>query len=516
MPIRSAAVSFLAHAAPLAALVVAGVLAPAARGDEFLDRVNRSFATIQPDKRSDTILLPVIGKLEAPPAAASDAQRAMLLPAGSRDWKAAADWAAAQPQKDAIEAVKKVTGVEDWKKAFAFGQPYGFDGVDPDLITAKLYTDLGDPPTLAAADHLYLPALRRLEILLHVEATRLAAEGDVNGALDLMIRTVQLGRQMADREFYAEKRWAMETIFRGLNRARDIAYVDFRSESPKGTAEAVVAALKFLDERGSLRIDEIRLPLGNEEAAKQLLTRIMRRGGGPDPDTFSTVLSDIAAKRRPLRRFSETAKWEAIRRLHGDEAASRRVLEQVYGDWRLRWSLDAFNPVQKLPTDFSKLNKAQFAAMEVIIGDIWDLHGLRVSLRAEAAGTRNALAVYGFSRRNNRLPPDLSAVEPTFVRRVSLDPFNATRGSFAVYAAPRGNQPLTIQVFPEFLGVKYTEFSFVVREGNFLMYVGGPDFNQDGGTRMTQMVEERGGDYLVWPPLVSLVRQNLVDTGRLR
>ena len=59
----------------------------------------------------------------------------------------------------------------------AFGQLYGVEGVDIEMIAAGLYTDLGDPPTLAGARIGYMPMLDRLAILVNVEATRLAAEG---------------------------------------------------------------------------------------------------------------------------------------------------------------------------------------------------------------------------------------------------------------------------------------------------------------------------------------------------
>jgi len=116
-------------------------------------------------------------------------------------------------------------------------------------------------------------------------------------------------------------------------------------------------------------------------------------------------------------------------------------------------------------------------------------------------------------------------VVPVFVQRISLmlDPFDknakedagkrlaylrAEIDNMAVGGLPK---PMVIRVFPKVAGVDYPNFEAKVLLNQFVVYSAGPDGNQTGVSRATQMIKDDHGDYLIWPPVLSLVRQYRID-----
>jgi hypothetical protein len=75
-------------------------------------------------------------------------------------------------------------------------------------------------------------------------------------------------------------------------------------------------------------------------------------------------------------------------------------------------------------------------------------------------------------------------------------------------------QAHTVRLFPKIEGVEYPNFEAKVGEGQFVLYSAGPDGNQGSMARATQMVKDDKGDYLLWPPMLSLMRQNLAERGK--
>jgi hypothetical protein len=76
------------------------------------------------------------------------------------------------------------------------------------------------------------------------------------------------------------------------------------------------------------------------------------------------------------------------------------------------------------------------------------------------------------------------------------------------------NAPHTIRVFPSMMGNTYPNFEIPLRADTFVLYSAGPDGNTNGMFLATQMIEDNKGDYLLWPPVISLLRKNLQDTGK--
>lgn len=514
----------------LSAVVIgsAGLLACAgvARADEFIDKVNGLYRQITPDKRTDSVLFLLLLKMQEPPVKIGDPLFPALLPPTSADFAKLSAWATGEPQKALIAAVKKVTDEPNWKRAYTFAQPYGATAADPEMVMAKMYSELGDPPLLLGADFLYLPKVEQLFSLLQIEATRLQSTGDPAGAMALMVQSLYLGRQMADRQFTREKAVGMQAMTLSLMRIRDIAYVDMKSGAPKLTPDVIrETILKLREPDGILGLERIQLPQGELIGGEQLLSRIMTPRGGTNPEVFGSTLARIGTKDRPLRLFSEQAKWDALAKIHAGDLESREQLKDVFGDWEARWDRDPFDPLMKLPTDYSKFSKTRFAAIDAFVRDVSVLFPLRAALRAEAAGTRTALGVYGYWRQQSTFPPSLTGVSPLFVKKLDIDPYNSDKSSNLQYFIPMRNQstdpknpgkPHDFLASPELVGRAYEPFALSLRDDMFVVYSVGPKGSRGGLKRATQSVTDDQGDYLVWPPMLSLVRQNQVESGRLK
>ncbi|MBL8758072.1 MAG: hypothetical protein JNK35_06545 [Phycisphaerae bacterium] len=513
---------WLTAAAFLLALGAPGLPALA---DEFSDRLNNQFKSIAPDRRSDIVLVPLLAKLTDPPAGLSDPYQAALLPGSSAAFAEAAAWAQAEPQKAFFAGLEKVTGEKDWKKAYAWGQPYGTEGVDPETIALRAYTDLGDPPLLARANHMYLPMLDRANVLVHIEATRRLAAGEAGSALELLWRWLHFSRSMADRLFFAEVEWSFKTMLLTLERMRDIAYVDSRADKQSLTADQTRDILKerMVDRGGIIGLDRLRFPIGNEVGCEQVVNRVFNRRGKANPAVFSPMLAESSSRTHPLRLFSETARWDSIADLHGNDLETREALKNVAEGWYRRWQLKQWDPALKLRSDFEKLDTVKFAVVRVLVGDLSSLFELRIRLRVELGGTRVALALNGFCiGQKGNFPRDITAVRPAFVPSIDLDPLNRTEGSPYKFFVPvrdaiqDPNNPTvdhTLNVIP---GGNFPSFSRRLNEEYFVLYSAGPDGDLDGARRLTQMAEEDKADYLIWPPVMGLLREKLVADGALK
>lgn len=505
-----------------AALVIPAMTA---RADEYLDSANRIYASVQADKRSDTILLPLLAKLQDAPSRLDDLVQAAMTPATAPGFDKLAEWAQAEPQKALLEGIKKATVDDGRSKSFEFAQPYGATAADPDMVMIGMYTELGDPPLMAQADIKWLPKVHLAFALMQVEATRLAAAGTPKDAMDLLVNSIALGRQIANRGSRREKTVGMDAMIVSLMRIRDLAYEDFRSGSPKMTAEQCRDVIGKLKEPSAIiDIARIELPAVDRIAAQQLFYRIMKPTGETDPEAFGMTLARLSSRDRPLRLFSEQARWEAIAKFHAGAAECRKAIDDVFGDWNRRWRLSPWDPALKQPTDYAKLSRTRFAVVDYFLGDMARLFEQRLELRVELIGTRTALGHYGFWLQNRRFAPDASAVRPAFIAAAQTDPFDPKAASWLTMAVPgRGiggqqdpSGQTNLQVFAGMAGRLYPQFQLLVKADQFILYSMGPKGFRGSGTRFTQLQPDaaNNGDYLVWPPMMSLVRKREADQGR--
>jgi hypothetical protein len=516
----------------LACLLAVFVAAPLAHSQDHIATANAAYRTIQQGKRSDLILLPLVAKMDAAPAPVSTPERAMMVPAGSSAWSAAEAWAMAAPQRAVLEALDRITQEDTSPQGFAWGLPYGSDalGSGPDgiaLIRANLYVELGSPPLLAAAKFLYLPALDNVASLVHVEATRLAAEGKVAQAIEVLTDLVFLGRQMADRQMFEECRWGIRTMSVTLDRIRDVAYVDFRFGSRVLTPEQISSILERLRPDGMIAIDRIQFPRAQQIAANQVIAATFEERRGPNPETFAKTMSRLASTQRPLRLFAEAARWNEVAAVHANWFDTTAQVEKIFGDWYSRWPLESVNPRLALTSDYEKTGRRQFAALLSVIPDMSVLLNDRQILRTQIVGTRCALGMVAFYYRSKDFPQRLEAIRPTFVKVIEADPFNPDRAGGKQppleYFVPVRDQtfgtredpkPHEMNVLPRGGGLN---FQVKVDRDQFILYSVGPDGRKDWAKDVSgEPTAKAVGDLLIWPPITSLMRQRLMETGQLK
>jgi hypothetical protein len=509
----------------LAATVVVSTVASAQ--ENYIERVNAPFAVISPSKRSDSILLPALAKMDAPPKAVATPEQAALLPATSPDFSSAAAWAQAPSQRAVLDALDRVTKETDWKAAMAFGQPYGAEGATPELIQAKLYTELGDPPMLAGAQHLYMPALDKLVVLANVEATRLAAEGKPSEAIDLLIDLLFFERQIADRQFFEEIEWAFTRIAATYERVRDIAFQDLKG-SKQIEFNRIPDQIKRLSEEnlGYMDLERVRFPLGNRAAAEQIVARVYNERGQMNETVFAATMSRLGSTDRRLRLFAETARW---RQVAGSQAGGYEAIDKVkavYDDFARRWVAPYFDSGRLLVSEYAKLNRAAHAAIDVTTPDFTRLIELRQMAKVEAAGTRMMLGLTAFTLANGRRPPVITAVRPQWMPQIEVDwydlsvrqrarpPFEYVLPMQAPVNEREEARPHELEVYT---ANGETNFKVNLLDDVFLLYSKGTDNANNGGVRVQNTWKVvQGADYLISPPVISLYRQYLIDRGDLK
>ena len=506
--------------------------------DEYTDRVNK--LVLDPDHpvsekiRSDLVMLPVLAAMDTPPAVLKTQQRAALLGSDGPGWAECSDWAQKPNQKAVLEALDKVTKEEDRLKAFVFGQPYGVDAIRGDsqgidLIAKGMYTELGDPPLVGAARQLYMPAMENAGILCQVEASRLFAAGDGAGAMKVLVDWLFFCRQMADRPMLREKKWAMESMLTALERLRDIVYQDLTAE--KHTLDA--AALRKVntrlkDRKGFLQFDKLRIPEGDFIGREQLVKSIMGPDGQPSQGTFAQFMARASATERPLKLFSAAAYWETARAGHAGERETLKMLKGLHDDWYKRWELSPFDSYVNTSTDYRKLvqTSMKYAALNEAFDDMDSLFSLRQQLRTELGGTRMSIGAYAFLVRQKTMAQSLDALRPEFIDTVDKDPYASGKGGGRItdlrYYVPMrdtpkddlGNpKPFTINLYPP---APYPEFKRDLNDKVFVIYSVGPDDASDMAVLATQTRTGVKGDYLLFPPTISLYRQRLLEKDELK
>ncbi len=511
------------------AVCVIGAATPA-HADEFVDRVNAVYTDIKPERRSDRLILPLVAKMTPPPVAVADVDRAMMLPSGVAGWSDAAAWAEKPEQRAVLDQVRAIGKQWDQPPAWGFAQPYGAEGVSIDLIRAKLYTDLGDPPTLAAAQFLYLDAVQNVEILVHVEATRLAAEGKADEAIRLLVDWGFLARQIADRQFYREFTWGLAALTRSATRIRDVVYTDWRDKkvlAESGKLPVLTEVVERLDpEKGDVKTARLRFPVGERAAAEQIIARVYVARGKVDAAAFASTMSALGSTERPLRLFGEASAWQGLAAGQRDWHDVTAELPKLYNDWTSRWDLDPFDRRMDIPFYYASMDQRSMAAISKVIPDMSWLFGARQAFAAEVVGTRGALGVVGFWYANRSLPPTLASIRPRFVNRLDADPFNPDRARGQrpplEYFVPIRDQPQADRTAAQPHEVHVfipggANFVRRFRDDQFILYSVGKDGAKNWAARVQNTWElAPGADYLIWPPVISLYRQHLIDSGALK
>jgi len=522
--IRSIVVTRLVAIAACAAVTFTSSPSLAQQEDQVAE-ANARYTSVADSRRSDLILLPAVAKMDPPPAGLDGVKNAQLVDPGSMLWNDIESWATAGPQQEALEALRRVTQENDIRRAMVFAQPYGTSGVDPELIRAGLYTELGDPPLLAGARIGYLKGLKNLVMLVHVEATRLSALGNPGDAIDLLVREVYLGRQIVDRSFLLESAFGFTSMINGLSRIRDIAYVDFRGGQVLSPSE-IARTIEAIDgtRNGYLNHGRILFPNANKLAAEQLWELLYEPRGNVKA-SFANTMARLRTSERPLRLFAEASRYESAGDQQGDWYETRDMIDSVFDGWSSRWTLNPFDRQLSLPYAYDDLDRGKFSVISVSVSDMSVLYDLRRVFDTEVVGTRASLALLGYYYELGEFPPAISSVRPRWLERIEADPFNPNRAvgrlpALEFFVPVRDDyvpdetqtaQPHQMNVFSS----TGENFSIMLREDQFVVYSVGRDGIKNLAEDVSVDPEAVTGDYLIWPPMLSLERTHLRETNRL-
>ncbi|MCE7975222.1 MAG: hypothetical protein DYG92_13010 [Leptolyngbya sp. PLA1] len=498
-----------------------------AQSDTYVNEVNDLFRAIPTARRSDLLLLPALLKTAPAPARVSLKEDAALLPATSSEFAAAATWAQAPAQQEALKVLATITREGEWTKAYAFAQPYGADLVEPALVRDSAFTELGDPPTLAAAQHLYLPLLDRLVCLVNVEATRLAASGDPAGGLDILTNLVFFGRQMVDRPFAKEAIWGLETMGQALERIRDLAYQDMIGPRAIGT-DRLRGVLQRLGEGGYTDLTRRGFPIGDRAGTEQILARVYAATGPVDASVFAPTMARLGSASEPLRLFAESSRWTSAAPMQADAKLARDAAKGIYADWNARWMADWFDKRQSLQPEQEKLNRQTMAAVAQSTPDLAPLLNARQITRTELVGTRASLAVIGYTYTQKILPSQLSAVRPLWIPNLENDPFNVDRRggpqSWMTYMVPKRDTPKNErgEAVPYEIDVVTRDPAFPVKraftDDTFIIVSTGSNYERDFAKYNQNTIKklDKPADYLIFPPVISLQREVMIARDALK
>ncbi len=384
----------------------------------FVEKANAAVAATPGTEDLSPVLFPAVAAMIDPPSSIGSVDAAMLLsPADKSGWAMAETWAKAEQQQAALKALATVT---DPKKKFLLALPYS-SGKDADatLRKAGLYVELPPSGLLQGARYRYRFALERLIELVNIEATRRAEEGKADEALNLCVQWLRLARIITEREGARERRWGITQMMLASERLRDLAFTYRENLSP----EALRNTADDIDDR-LVQLRRIRLPLLERLAAEQLMARVIEERGEVNKDKFAVTMARLSADDRSLNLFGQAAWYRQLASGHAGWFDTRDQINKVFGGWENRWNVENLHdPLLQIPSDYAKMDKGRFALIELTANEIEGFERLRLDVMTQLAGTRVALGVVGYERKEKKWPPNVSAVAPAYVRLLDNDPY---------------------------------------------------------------------------------------------
>jgi hypothetical protein len=494
--------------------------------DGFLDQINKRPSEIRADRRADKILLPAMAKMQPPPAEVTadlEAGPAWVLIDASvaARWAKMEAWAKGETQQAAIKAVADATKQFDRNDpGMGWGLPYGATSEAAEAVRLDLHVDLGaEEPTIAEADPRYLGRLAWVEMLAHVEATRLLASGDASGAMNTLINLFYLGRELADRELAVEVRRGFDIMTLALSRVRDVAYEDFRAQRKLGVAD-LRSFIKRLDD-DALKLERIRFPVGDRVGIEQLIARAYGNGGKPDAAKLGPMLARIATREQPLRIFNESARWREAAKSMGDRKSMEDALGRVYGDWTTRWPIDPFDARMRATFEYNLVSKGRYPLVGMLT-DLTAFYDQRQILKTEAVGTRASLGLLGYYYEHRAFARTITSARPQWLGEKEADPYNPEERNRGGVPPLRYTRPVTddAQKRPHAMTVvtgSGYNFRLNLDDSVWLIWSVGSN-NTNDFARYVQNTAQRvtAADYVIWPPVESLTRQHLKDLDALK
>ncbi|MHC4833158.1 MAG: hypothetical protein ACYTFH_04545 [Planctomycetota bacterium] len=468
--------------AMLAAVVPATIAA--ADDASLLRRLNEPFGRISEGNKSWRPLFEAIAKVTEPPMPVGrDFNQTTVWP-GMADWDVVSEWAKANTALG--------TAILEVQDRLILGLPYGRSAVPSELAEAGLATDISVTPENRTTAFPYLDGIDLMSTWIAAEMYRLAEAGSFDEAFTLGIAGLKVLRQVADRQMFAEKRFAMERMCEALSLQRDMFW-RYLDKIPATTYQRLgTKEYPFLRPTDNERLKRLEMPEGDRLVAEAMLGLGFDDNGQPIDERFEEIFAEIQSSEKPLTRFGAAKRWRAIAAVHGSLDASKERLEDIYDDWWRRWRMRQYDPMQDLDTELSRTNEIRYAAVVLSILDIQSLFPLRNRLIAEINGTVLSAGLCGYNR-SFGVWPDLPAkYYAVFApKRFDFDPYDKTYGDFVYSYLGSDRKPID------------TPWGRVWATG-CVLYALGDDHTDDGFTDHDPTGET--GDFVLWPPTRALAR----------
>ncbi len=406
-------------------------------------------------------------------------------------WEPMADWASSNQHVG--EALKAAAD------KLVLGLPYGADNVPAKYreagLVAQVEIDRGGEVEI---EFPYLQAFRGFSTWTAAELYRRFEAGEFAEGFDVAIANARVLRTLCDRHMQVEKVSAMLMLSEALSVLRDAMYA-FVERIPADEFKRVsMKELPYLKTADAERVKRLQMPEGDRFVVEAILDDIFSGGSTPDPSRLGEVFGEIQSSRKPLTRFGATKRWERIAGVHGSLDASKEKLTNVYDDWWRRWRIRPYDPIQDVPTEYSRLNEVRYAVIAESVADLQELFDLRNRLIVEINGTIIGCGLCGYRAEFNTWPNDREKAYAIFIpKRFDFDPFDKGYGRFLWdYLGSRSRA-----VDTDYGRIDVDEC---------VLYARGRD-HEDSSFQEASL-DGLTGDMIVWPPLRQLAReQGVID-----
>ncbi len=401
---------------------------------------------------------------------------------GMANWAAVSGWAESNP------AMAKA--ILDSRERVIVGLPYGEENVDSKYREAGLCVAMAVDGSLRNIDFKYLHAVDVISAFATAETYRLLEADRVDDALNLAVAHIFVLRQFCDRQFLAEKEFAIQLLIDTLGSLRNILYTHFDKISVEWFSKLAMDEIPFV------RPDRARLtmPEGDRIVSEALIREAFGNQDTADPEKFAATFAHIQAEDAPLTIFGANKRWNMIAAVHGSLEASLERLKLVYDDWWRRWRVREWDPILDVPTQFERINAVRYAAVIYSMQDIKHLFNMRNQLVAGVNGTAMAAGLCGYKKAYGSWPKEIVMTYAQFALKSSnTDPYDREYG------------PFKFRFFPEEHAVDTPYGRIWIPANEAVLYSVGQNLEDDLLREHTD--DGSAGDSQIWPPARAMLRE---------
>ena len=456
--------------------------------NDVLKAVNSDASVAGSDNiKSYKVLFDAYLKLTQPPTPVGESFNNYTIHPGMADWTAVSGWAESNPEMSAaiLEAGKRVI----------VGLPYGKDNVDAQYRDAGLCVTVAEGGSLRNIEFRYLHALDVISAYATAETYRLLEADRVDDGLNMAVAHIFVLRQFCDRQFLAEKEFAIRLLIDALTGMRNIFHTHFDKISEEWFRKLAMNEIPYL------RPDRARLtmPEGDRIVSEALIREGFDNQQSADPAQFADTFAKVQAEEGALTIFGASKRWAMIALVHGSLEASLDRLTLVYDDWWRRWRVREYDPILDIPTQFERINPIRYAAVVYSMQNIEHLFMMRNQLVAGVNGTAMAAGLCGYKKAYGTWPREIEMTYAQFALKSSnTDPYDSEYGQFK-YRFFSEDRPVN------------TSFGRIwIPANEAVLYSVGQNLADDLITDHTD--DGEGGDVIMWPPVRAALRgEGMVD-----